>query len=103
MNPIHECHPFHVGRPISPMYDRSRPLSEILMATPTGFGNDDGEGDDAEFVDFVDSGGGGSGGRLLSSFKPAVVVPPPPPPKPTQVRSHICDLKTLSMICGRHG
>ena len=36
MNPIHECHPFYLGRPISPMYDRSRPLSEILMATPTG-------------------------------------------------------------------
>ena len=57
-----------------------------------GFGNDDDEGGDADFVDFVDS-GGGSGGRLLSSFKPAVAVPPPPPPKPTQVRSHIGDLK----------
>ena len=67
-------------RPISPMYDRSRPLSEILMETPTGFGDEDGEGDDE--VDF----GGFGNGRLLSSFKPAVAVPPPPPPKPTQVR-----------------
>ena len=67
-------------RPISPMYDRSRPLSEILMETPTGFGDEDGEGDDD--VDF----GGFGNGRLLSSFKPAVAVPPPPPPKPTQVR-----------------
>ena len=65
-------------RPISPMYDRSRPLSEILMETPTGFGDDD--------DDDVDFGGFGVGGRLLSSFKPAVAVPPPPPPKPTQVR-----------------
>ena len=67
-------------RPVSPMYDRSRPLSQILMETPTGFGDDE--------EDDVDFGGGGGGSRLLSSFKPAVAVavPPPPPPKPTQVR-----------------
>ena len=66
-----------VVRPISPMYDRSRPLSEILMETPTGFGDEDDE-DEVDFPGF-------GGGRPLSSFKPPVTVPPPPPPKPSQV------------------
>ena len=79
-SPIYVFSNNHHSSP-SPRYDRSRPLSEILMETPTGFGDDD-EGDNDDNVDF---GGGGNGGgaRLLSSFKPTM-VPPPPPPKPTQ-------------------
>ena len=72
-----------VARPISPMYDRSRPLSEILMETPTGFGDEDDE-DEVDFAGF-------GGGRPLSSFKPPVTVPPPPPPKPSQVRPQGCE------------
>ena len=73
----------------SPMYDRTRPVSEILLSCPPPPPDEDDLDEAAAGVDDVDETDHWSppapqlqsSSPQLTSFKP---IPPPPPPKPTQ-------------------